>query len=38
MYESSHGQFNATIKVGQNVQFYAISKAEFFTLQQGLQK
>jgi len=36
MYESRNGQFKATINVGQNVQFYAISKAEFITLQQGL--
>jgi len=37
MYESKNGQFNVTIKVGQNVKFYAISKAEFIVLQQGLQ-
>jgi KipI family sensor histidine kinase inhibitor len=37
MYESKNGHFNATINVGQNVQFYAISKAEFMALQQGLQ-
>ncbi|MBA6223595.1 5-oxoprolinase subunit PxpB [Colwellia sp. MB02u-18] len=36
MYESHHGQFNASIQVGQNVQFYAISKAEFLALEQGL--
>ncbi|ASP47531.1 allophanate hydrolase subunit 1 [Cognaticolwellia beringensis] len=37
MYESKNSQFNATINVGQNVQFYAITKAEFIALQQGLQ-
>lgn len=36
MYESKNGQFSATINVGQNVQFYPISKAEFIALQQGL--
>ena len=37
MYESNNGQFSATINVGQNVQFYSISKAEFTALQQGLK-
>ena len=37
MYTGSQGEFNPTIKVGQNVQFYAISKAEFVALQQGLK-
>jgi len=36
MYESKNGQFNTTINVGQNVKFYAITKAEFIALQQGL--
>ena len=36
MYESKNGQFSATINVGQNVQFYPISKAEFLTQQQDL--
>jgi KipI family sensor histidine kinase inhibitor len=38
MYENKNGQFSATINVGQNVQFYAISKTEFIALQQGLVK
>jgi inhibitor of KinA len=37
MYESKNGQFNTIINVGQNVQFYAITKAEFIAIQQGLQ-
>ena len=36
MYESKNGQFNTTINVGQNVQFYAITKVEFIAIQQGL--
>ena len=36
MYNTSNGQFNATINVGQNVEFYAISKVEFIAIQQGL--
>ncbi len=36
MYNTKNGQFNATINVGQNVKFYAISKAEFIAMQQGL--
>ena len=36
MYQSNNGQFEATINVGKNVQFYAISKAEFIALQQSL--
>jgi len=36
MYNTSNGQFNATINVGQNVKFYAISKTEFIAMQQGL--
>lgn len=37
MYEINNGQFSATINVGQNVQFYPISKAEFTALQQGVK-
>ena len=37
MYESKNGQFNATINVGQNVKFYAITKAEFIALQKGVK-
>ena len=36
MYSTKNGQFNAKINVGQNVKFYAISKAEFIVMQQGL--
>ncbi|WP_077284122.1 5-oxoprolinase subunit B family protein [Cognaticolwellia aestuarii] len=36
MYNTCNGQFNATINVGQNVEFYAISKVEFIAMQQGL--
>lgn len=36
MYSTKNGQFNAKINVGQNVEFYAISKAEFIAIQQGL--
>lgn len=36
MFEDKNGEFVTTINLGQNVQFYAISKAEFFALQQGL--
>ncbi len=37
MFESKNGQFTATIKVGANVQFYPISKAEFTQRQRDLQ-
>lgn len=37
MYHSVNGQFSATINVGQSVQFYRISKAQFITMQQELQ-
>ncbi len=36
MYQSNNGQFKATINVGQNVQFYAISKTEYIELQRGV--
>ena len=38
MYESKNGQFRASINVGQNVQFYPISKAEFIALEKGTQQ
>lgn len=36
MFASKNGEFNATINVGQNVKFYAITKAEFIALKQGI--
>jgi KipI family sensor histidine kinase inhibitor len=35
MYQSDNGEFSTTIAIGQNVQFYAISKAEFLALQKS---
>jgi KipI family sensor histidine kinase inhibitor len=35
MYQCNNAEFTATIKVGQSVQFYSISKAEFLALQQS---
>ena len=37
MFASKNGEFNATINVGQNVKFYAITQAEFIALKQGLK-
>jgi KipI family sensor histidine kinase inhibitor len=35
MYQSDNGEFSTAILVGQNVQFYGISKVEFLTLQKS---
>lgn len=36
MFTSKDGKFNATINVGQNVKFYAITQAEFIALKEGV--
>lgn len=36
MFTSKNGEFNATINVGQNVKFYAITQTEFIALKQGV--
>ncbi len=35
MYQCSNGEFTPMISIGQSVQFYSISKAEFLTIQQS---